>query len=147
LGDGDVFEDMQVLAQDLGIAESVEFAGRVGDDRILPTLSTADVCIAPEPSSPLNDRSTFVKVVEYMAMARPVVAFDLTETRASAGDAAVYVPPGNETAFAESISALLDDAELRIKLGERGRKRMAGELGWHRSRQELLRAYATVLET
>jgi glycosyltransferase involved in cell wall biosynthesis len=146
MGDGDVLDDVRRLTRDLGIADSVEFTGRVGDDRILPTLSTADVCIAPEPWSPFNDRSTIVKVVEYMAMARAVVAFDLTETRISAQDAALYAPHGDETAFAQLISTLLDDADLRRALGERGRQRVVQELGWHRSREDLLRAYAS-LET
>jgi glycosyltransferase involved in cell wall biosynthesis len=145
MGDGEVFDDMRQLAYDLGIAEFVEFTGRVREDRILPILSAADVCIAPEPSSPLNDHSTFVKVVEYMAMARPVVAFDLPETRASAGNAALYAPPGDEGAFARCIAALLDDPDRRKLLGERGRDRMAGELSWNCSREELLRAYAMVL--
>jgi glycosyltransferase involved in cell wall biosynthesis len=146
MGDGEIFEDMRGLAQDLGVGNFVEFTGLVREDRILPTLSAADVCIAPEPSSPLNDRSTFVKVVEYMAMGCPIVAYDLPETRASAGDAALYAPPGDERAFARCIGALLDDPEQRKVLGERGRERMAGELGWHRSRRELLRAYAAVLD-
>ena len=144
MGDGDVLEDTRRLAHDLGISDSVEFTGRVGDDRILPTLSTADVCISPEPWSPFNDRSTIVKVVEYMAMARAVVAFDLTETRISAQDAALYAPSGDETAFARAISTLLDDADLRRTLGDRGLDRVVRGLGWHRSREELLRAYASL---
>jgi glycosyltransferase involved in cell wall biosynthesis len=145
MGDGEIFDEMRQLAHELGIADFVEFTGRVREDRILPILSAADVCIAPEPSSPLNDRSTFVKVVEYMAMSRPVVAFDLVETRASAGNAALYAPPGDEAAFARCIAALLDDADRRRALGELGRRRMAGELSWTCSREELLRAYARVL--
>ena len=147
MGDGEIFEDMRQLAQDLGIGDFVEFTGLVLEDRILPTLSASDVCIAPEPSSPLNDRSTFVKVMEYMAMGCPIVAFDLPETRASAEDAALYAPPGDEQAFARCIATLLNDPEKRRVLGERGRARMAGELSWNKSRHELLRAYATVLGT
>jgi glycosyltransferase involved in cell wall biosynthesis len=145
MGDGEVFEEMKGLAVALGLEDTVEFTGRVGEDRILPTLSAADVCIAPEPSNPLNDRSTFVKVLEYMAMARPVVAFDLRETRVSAGDAAAYAPPGDEAAFARAIAMLLDDPDKRRELGQCGRKRVNGELGWHHSRKQLLRAYASVL--
>jgi glycosyltransferase involved in cell wall biosynthesis len=146
MGHGDVFEEMRQLAEDLGLANFVEFTGRVREDRILPILSAADVCISPEPSNPLNDRSTFVKVVEYMAMARPVVAFDLAETRASAGDSALYAPAGDEVAFADCIATLLDDPEQRRVLGECGHARMAGELSWNHSRTQLLRAYAAVLD-
>jgi glycosyltransferase involved in cell wall biosynthesis len=145
MGAGESLEETRRRAESLGIGDSVEFLGHVGDDRILPVLSTADVCIAPESSSPLNDRSTMIKVLEYMAMARPVVAFDLTETRVSAGDSALYAPSGDESAFADRISDLLDDPELRRLLGERGRRRVVDELGWHRSRETLLRAYAAAL--
>jgi glycosyltransferase involved in cell wall biosynthesis len=146
MGDGDVLNEMKALAQELGLTDHVEFTGRVGDDRILPTLSTADLCIAPEPQNPLNEHSTFVKVVEYMAMGRPLVAFDLRETRVSAGDAALYAPPGDESAFADRIAELMDDPAKRRLLGERGQQRIERELGWHRSREELLRAYAAVLQ-
>jgi glycosyltransferase involved in cell wall biosynthesis len=145
MGDGEKLDETRRLARRLGIGDAVEFLGRVGDDQILPVLSTADVCIAPESSSPLNDRSTMIKVLEYMAMARPVVAFDLTETRVSAGDSALYAPSGNELAFAEQISELLDQPALRQRLGERGRARVVDDLGWHRSREALLRAYAAAL--
>jgi glycosyltransferase involved in cell wall biosynthesis len=145
MGDGEALAETRRLAAHLGISECVEFLGRVGDDRILPVLSTADVCIAPETSSPFNDRSTIVKVIEYMAMARPVVAFDLVETRVTAGDSALYAPSGDESVFADRISELLDQPALRRLLGERGRARVVEELGWHRSRDTLLRAYATAL--
>jgi glycosyltransferase involved in cell wall biosynthesis len=145
MGDGEAFEEALATAEALSLNGFVEFTGRVREDRILPTLSAADVCLSPEPSNPLNDRSTFVKVMEYMALARPVVAFDLPETRASAGDAALYAPPGDELAFARCVATLLDDDERRLALGEHGRERIATELGWHRSREQLLRAYETLV--
>jgi len=146
MGEGEVMADMVRLADELGLSDVVEFTGRVSDERILPTLSAADVCISPEPWNPLNDRSTFVKVVEYMAMARPIVAFDLTETRVSAGDAALYAPRNDEAAFAGQIALLLDDDVKRRALGEHGRERLGRELGWDHSREQLLRAYATALD-
>ncbi len=57
-------------------------------DRLLTTLSTFDVCLAPNPKTPLNEVSTMVKLLEYMAMSRPVVAYDLSETRRTAEDGA-----------------------------------------------------------
>ena len=90
----------------LGLADIVEFPGRVPDEFVQRCLSTADVCLSPDPQNPLNDVSTMNKVVEYMAMGRPIVSFDLVEARVSAGDAAVYVPANDERAFAEAIDAL-----------------------------------------
>jgi glycosyltransferase involved in cell wall biosynthesis len=147
MGDGDVLPEMRRLAAQLDVADVVDFTGRVDDARILPVLSAADVCISPEPSNPLNDRSTMVKVMEYMAMGRPVVAFDLPETRVSAAEAALYAPPGDELTFARCIARLLEDRHLRAVLGDRGRDRVQTEIGWHHSKRELLRAYAAVLRT
>ena len=100
----------------------MEFTGRVPDEFVQRCLSTADVCLSPDPLNPLNDVSTMNKVVEYMAMGRPIVSFDLVEARVSAGDAAVYVPANDELAFAEAIDALLDDPGAPSQMGESGRR-------------------------
>ena len=94
-GDGEVLGAMRALAADLGLGDVVEFAGWLGDPDLRRLLSTADVCIAPDPPSPLNDASTMVKIPEYMAMGRPIVSYDLIESRASAGDAALYATEQN----------------------------------------------------
>jgi glycosyltransferase involved in cell wall biosynthesis len=146
VGDGDVVPAMRRLAEQLGIADSVEFTGLVEQRDVLRVLSTADVCLAPEPRNPLNDLSTMIKIAEYMALACPIVAFDLRETRATAGDAAVYAPPNDETAFGQRVDELLNDSRLRRKLGERGRKRVERDLSWARSEQQLLAAYQRALE-
>src|SRR5262249_57435846 len=99
------------------------------------------VCLAREPSTPLNDVSTMIKVAEYMALSRPVVAFDLRETRATAGDTALYAPPNDDDAYARLISALLDDEQKRLELGTRARERFERELTWQQSAQQLLAAY------
>ena len=88
IGDGDAFDELVALAHELGLDDRVEFTGRVPDEDVARYLSTADVCLAPDPKNPLNDVSTMNKIVEYMAMSRPIVSFDLIEARVSAGDAA-----------------------------------------------------------
>ena len=108
-------------------------------------LSSADVCLAPDPKNPLNDVSTMNKIVEYMAMSRPLVSFDLVEARVSAGDAALYATPNDEREFARLIAELLDDPERRARMGALGRERVEQELSWEHSRRELLQAYETVL--
>jgi glycosyltransferase involved in cell wall biosynthesis len=102
--------------------------------------------LSPDPKNPLNDLSTMNKVVEYMAMARPMVSFDLVEARVSAGEAAVYAPANDEGAFAVKIDELLDDPERRAEMGRIGRKRVEDELSWDTSRQHLLRFYDRVFE-
>jgi glycosyltransferase involved in cell wall biosynthesis len=141
IGGGDTFDDMIGLSHELGLSDLVDFTGRIPDDDLLRYLSTADVCLSPDPLNPLNDVSTMNKIMEYMAMARPIVSFDLREARVSAGDAAVYAPANDEGEFAKLIARLLDDPEERRRMGELGRARVSGPLSWDHSRTALLAAY------
>ena len=144
MGAGDAFDDMVALSEQLGISDIVEFTGRVPDDYVQRCLSSADVCLSPDPRNPLNDVSTMNKVVEYMAMVKPLVSFDLVEARVSAGEAAVYVTANDEAAFAAALDDLLDDPDRRAEMGRIGRKRVEDELSWDTSRQNLLRFYEGV---
>ncbi|WP_026356703.1 glycosyltransferase family 4 protein [Mycobacterium sp. 141] len=146
MGAGDAFDSMVALSEELGIADVVEFTGRVSDEFVQRCLSTADVCLSPDPFNPLNDVSTMNKVIEYMAMGRPIVSFELTEARVSAGDAAVYVPANDESGFAEAIDELLADPDRRRKLGELGRARVERDLSWSVSQQHLIDLYMTVCD-
>ena len=86
------------------------------------------------------------KIVEYMAMARPVVSYELAEARVSAGEAALYAESNDVASFAACIGALLDDPERRRRMGEVGRSRVERELSWQHSQRELVRAYERALE-
>ncbi|WP_410639729.1 glycosyltransferase family 4 protein [Amycolatopsis sp. lyj-346] len=141
VGSGDAFDDMVALSAKLGLANQVEFTGRISDEDLVRYLSTADVCLSPDPLNPLNDVSTMNKVMEYMAMSKPIVSFELREARVSAGDAAVYAPANDEAAFAALVSRLLDDPEERIRMGKLGQARVAGPLSWENSARNLLAAY------
>ncbi|WP_068278044.1 glycosyltransferase family 4 protein [Aldersonia kunmingensis] len=144
MGTGDAIDDLIALREELKLTEMVEFTGRVPDEFVQRCLSTTDVCLSPDPLNPLNNLSTMNKVVEYMAMSRPLVSFELVEARVSAGDAAEYVPANDEYAFAEAIERLLDDPERRAEMGRIGRSRVERDLSWDVSRQNLLEFYAAV---
>jgi glycosyltransferase involved in cell wall biosynthesis len=146
VGEGDALPEMRRLAARLGLDGDVEFTGRLPDDDVVRILCSADVCLAPDPRNPLNDVSTMNKIVEYMALGRPIVSFDLVEARVSAGDAALYATPNDEDAFAAAIAELLDDAARRQEMGEGGRRRLETSLSWEHSERELLRAYERALE-
>ncbi|MGW7236459.1 glycosyltransferase family 4 protein [Streptomyces sp. NPDC054804] len=142
VGSGDAFDAMVELSRRLGLGDQVQFTGRIPDEELVRYLSTADVCLSPDPRNPLNDVSTMNKVLEYMAMGRPIVSFDLKEARVSAGEAAVYAPANDEAEFAELIALLLDDPEKRARMGKIGQERVSGPLSWQNSQASLLAAYA-----
>jgi glycosyltransferase involved in cell wall biosynthesis len=130
MGKGDCFDELIALRDDLGLGDYVEFTGRVPDEVVRDVLSTADLGLSPDPKNPLNDVSTMNKTMEYMAFELPVVAFDLRETRVSAGSAAVYVEPNLVDAYARAIVELLDDEPRRRQMGAIGRRRIESELAW-----------------
>ncbi len=145
IGSGTELPRLKKLAAEKGLEGAVKFTGRIPDDELAAYLSTADVCVAPDPKNPMNDKSTMNKILEYMAYGRPVVLFDLTEGRRSAGDAALYARPNDPVDFAEKVLELLDSESLRRQLGERGRKRIEESLNWTNEKKALLAAYALAL--
>lgn len=141
VGAGDTFDQMVALAGELGLSDVVEFTGRIPDEDLVRYLSTADVCLSPDPYNPLNNVSTMNKVMEYMAMSRPIVSFELREARVSAGEAAVYAPANDELEFARLTARLLDDPAERERMGKLGKERVEGPLAWGNSQKALLAAY------
>jgi glycosyltransferase involved in cell wall biosynthesis len=145
IGSGDCYDELVALRDELGLAGHVEFTGRAPDELVARILSTADAGLSPDPKNPLNDVSTMNKTMEYMAFELPVVAFDLRETRVSAGEAAVYVEPNDEYAYAEAIVALMDDEPRRARLGKLGRIRVEQELAWEHQKRAYLGVYGRLV--
>jgi len=145
VGGGTELPRLKALAAQKGLDAFVKFTGRIPDDNLAAYLSTADVCVAPDPKNPMNDKSTMNKILEYMAYARPVVLFDLTEGRRSAADAALYARPNDPADFAEQIVKLLDSEALRRQLGEIGRQRITQSLNWEVEKKALVEAYRAAL--
>ncbi len=144
IGEGDMLPELKALAERLELGPYVWLTGWIPDQDLLRYLSTADICVDPDPSNPFTDRSTMVKMMEYMALGKPIVAFDLPEHRVTAGGAAVYARPNDELDFARQISALMDDPELRQKLGRTGIERVETELAWEHQEKRLLEVYETL---
>jgi glycosyltransferase involved in cell wall biosynthesis len=145
MGSGDSLEDLRALTKDLHLEGYVEVTGYVSEEDLMSNLSAADICVDPDPSSPLNDVSTWIKIMEYMALGKPIVTYDLKETRWSAQDAALYIKPNNELEFAEGIAKLMDRPDLRAQMGEFGRQRIHRDLKWDVVGQNLIRAYEALL--
>jgi glycosyltransferase involved in cell wall biosynthesis len=145
VGYGDAWADSKALAEQLGLDEYVLFTGEMSNDALLLYLSAVDICVDPDPSNPYNDRSTMIKMMEYMALGKPIVAFDLPEHRFTAQQAAIYVTPNDEREFARALAQLMDDPLRRAALGAFGRRRIETQLAWDFSIPNLLAAYRAVL--
>lgn len=145
IGDGSEVPRLKAMTADLGLEQVVRFTGRISDADLAGYLAAADVCVAPDPKNPMNDKSTMNKLLQYMAHGRPAVLFDLTEGRRAAADAALYARPNDPADFADKILQLLDSAPLRRELGERGRRRIEEHLNWEREKGALLEAYRVAL--
>jgi len=145
IGSGDSFRPIMGLRDDLGLSGCVEMTGRISDDDVRRYLSTAEVCVCPDPRNPLNDVSTMNKVLEYMVFGKPMVSFELRESRYSAEDGALYACPNDEIEFGDRIVQLLDDPKLRAEMGRRNRERVERKLSWEHTSEELLRAYEDLL--
>ena len=143
MGGGDCHQELVAERDRLGLQDAVDMPGRVSDEHVLEVLSTADLGLSPDPSNALNDVSTMNKTMEYMALGLPVLAFDLPETRVSAGDAARFVArEAGAEMYARALLALLDDPARREEMARAGRRRVEDDLAW--VHQE--RGYLAVVE-
>ena len=141
VGGGTSLEQMKALAADLGIAPFVTFTGRVPDDDLLAMLNTADVCVNPDVANEMNDKSTMNKIMEYMALGKAIVQFDLAEGRYSAQHASLYAKRNDPVDLAAKIVEVLDDPARRARMGQFGRRRVEHELEWRHEAPKLLAAY------
>ncbi len=141
VGAGDLYDATVARSRELRLEDCVCFTGRVPDAEVVEVLSSADLCVAPDPKDALNDLSSMNKIVEYMAMAKPVVAFDLREVRISADSAGMYVAGNDATAFGDAILELLDAPERRRAMGAAGRQRFEDVLAWEHQQVALLDLY------
>ena len=141
VGGGTSLDEMQAYALKLGISDYVTFTGRVPDQQLLEMLNTADVCVNPDVANEMNDKSTMNKIMEYMALGKPIVQFDLAEGKFSAQLASVYAKNNDSVDMALKIVELLDDPDQRKRMGDFGRNRVVNELEWKYEAPKLLAAY------
>ena len=145
IGRGEALERLEALKTELGLDDHVRFTGWISEADKLRYLCAADICVDPDPSNPFNDRSTMIKIAEYMALGKPVVAFALPENQFTAREAGLFVRANDEMEFARSLMQLMDDPARRQAMGAFGRRRVEIELAWRHSAAHLLSAYRTVL--
>ncbi|MCI0714051.1 MAG: glycosyltransferase family 4 protein [Chloroflexi bacterium] len=141
IGPGDDLESLMQLAESLNIRDKIWFTGYQPEPRWRELLSSVDVCFVPDPANPLNEKSTMMKMMDYMALGKPIVAYDLTENRISGGDAVLYARPGEPEDLARQLMRLIEDESLRKSLGEEGRRRIQSHLAWEYSAENLRNLY------
>jgi glycosyltransferase involved in cell wall biosynthesis len=142
MGDGDALPELKALAAELRLDDCVRFLGWIQFKQVAGYLKAVDICAAPEPKNEYNDRSTVIKITEYMAASKPIVAFDLTEHRVTADEAALYATPNDPCDFACKLNELMNDPERRERMGRFGRQRIEQKLSWSQQAENLLGAYA-----
>ena len=147
VGGGTSLDELRQFAAQLGLADHVTFTGRVPDADLLAMLNTADVCVNPDVANEMNDISTMNKVMEYMALGKPMVQFDLTEGRFSAQEASLYARRNDPWDMALKIVELLDDPAKRAEMGAYGRRRVQDQLEWQHEVPKLLAAYEALWPT
>lgn len=141
VGGGIELAALKKYAESLNINNFVTFTGRVSDEEMLAMLNTADICVNPDLANEMNDKSTMNKIMEYMALGKPIVQYDLTEGRFSADQASLYAAKNDIKDFANKILQLLDDESARMRMGKSGRARIEKELAWEYEAPKLLAAY------
>ncbi len=146
IGHGPEVPRLKADVIDMQLERWVKFTGPLYGDELVKYLATADVGVAPDPLNPLNDRLTMIKIYEYMAYGIPVVLYELSEGKRSAGDAALYAKPNDPVDFAHQIERLLDSESRRKNLGANGRRRIQEGLNWSVERVTLLRAYLSAVQ-
>ena len=145
VGSGGAFERLRQLRDELGLREAVDMTGTIPWDQVLRTFAATDICVQPDLPDVLNSKLTMNKLMEYMAFGKPIVAFDMTETRISGGEGGVYVSQHDADGLAAAVIELADDPDRRARLGQAGRKRIEDELAWEHQARNLLGAYRQTL--
>ncbi|MEI9809903.1 MAG: glycosyltransferase family 4 protein [Bacteroidota bacterium] len=147
VGGGTDVEKLKKLSAEMGLTEYVDFYGRVDDETLVDVLNTADICVNPDKPTVMNNLSTMNKIMEYMALKKPVVQYDLKEGRVSAQGASLYALNNDTKDFADKITWLLDNERDRKDMGEYGYQRIINELSWDYEKNKLVDFYKKVLKT
>ena len=147
VGGGSDLIRLRKLATEMGVDEFVDFYGRVPDDLMVSILNSADICVNPDKPSEMNNLSTMNKIMEYMALRKPIVQYNLKEGRFSAQEASLYAINGDTTDFANKMIQLIDDPELRIRMAEYGYNRVIKELSWDYESIKLKRFYNQIFQS
>ncbi len=145
IGSGDAHAWLRELRDQLWLSDAVQMPGTLPWAEVIERLSAADICVQPDPPTPFNRHLTMNKLMEYMALGKPAIAYDMPETRFSGGDAVTYIEDRTPAGLAAAIVKLADDPQLRAELGRRARDRIENTLSWEHQQSTLLAVYRQLL--
>jgi len=141
VGFGPYLPELERDVRQRGLDSHFTFTGPLYAEGLLAALNAVDIGVSPDPKNAMNDISTMNKVMEYMTLEKPLVQFDLTEGRASAGEASLYARANDPIDFAAKVAELIADPERGRAMGRMGRQRVLDRLSWAHSVPNLLAAY------
>jgi glycosyltransferase involved in cell wall biosynthesis len=146
VGEGTSLNKVKQLSTEMGLDDYIDFYGRVSDDSLIAILNSADVCVNPDKPNEMNNLSTMNKIMEYMALKKPIVQYDLKEGRFTAREASLYAEWGNTIDFADKIMQLVDNPKQRQEMGDYAFKRVLSELSWEFESVKLVKFYKMVFQ-
>ena len=141
IGDGDDLDRIKGLVAEKKLEDLFLFTGWLEREELGKYLASIDIGVDPDPANPFNDKCTMIKMTEYMVYSKPIVAFDLTEHRFTAGDAAIYIGENDAEQFGQAIVGLMDDKERQFEMGRMARKRVETSIAWEFSVPRLVNVY------
>ena len=145
VGGGTDLKKLIQLSVEMGLDNFVDFYGRVSDDVMLAILNSSDICVNPDRPNEMNNLSTMNKIMEYMALKKPIVQYNLKEGRFSAQEASLYARCGDTKDFSDKITQLIDNPELRVEMAQNGYNRVLNELSWEYESKKLIKFYTRFL--
>ncbi len=146
IGIGPALNYLRKLSENMNLNGYINFTGLIPDKELLEILSTSDLCVNPDIPCEFNDKSTMIKIMEYMALGKPIVQFDFKEGRFSAQKASLYAKKGSVIDFSEKILTIINNEDLRKKMGDFGFRRVRDKLDWRYSKPNLLKTYKAVFQ-
>lgn len=144
IGGSTMMDQLISWRDEMGVSDFVDFYGRVSDSIMLEILNTADLGVNPDKPTEMNNISTMNKIMEYMALKKPIVQFDLKEGKFSAQEASLYATPGDTIDFANKIIHLLENESIRKEMGDYGYNRVKSELSWEFESKKLIAFYSKI---
>lgn len=147
VGDGPERAGLEALAGELNLQQRARFTGEVSHARVGELLALADIAVAPYPPLPIAFYFSPLKLFEYMAAGKALVASRVGQIAevVTDGKHGLLTTPGDVEGLATAISRLLDGDELRRHLGENARGKVTREHTWTRNVARLTAIYEQVL--